>query len=189
MPADSPMTLRAAFDDFKADSWRVTLVDDASAASAVSAQIGAIEWTASASVLLPKVAELLDIPLPRIFVAFWEKAEEIARAVEESRKSPDDSIEATLVDCSTEATLEPYIEIRFKGAAPPKRISIVVSLPLTFRAVKLTIRRGAIVGIAAGECDMDGAIKLGTVTLAKFTKPRRITLAGWNVPFDPPPVS
>lgn len=182
MPADSPATLRAVFDDLKTDSSRVTLADDASVAQGVLAQAGAIEWTASAAVLLPKVAELLDVPLSRIFVAFWHKANEIVRALHESRTSPDDSIEVSLVDCSTEATLEPFIEIRFGGSAPPKRISLTVSLPLTFRAVKLTIRRGALVSVAAGECEMDGAVRLSAVTLAKLTKPLTIKLAGWELP-------
>jgi hypothetical protein len=189
MLADSSATLRAVFDDLKADSSRVTLADDAAVAPAVSAHVGGVAWTATSATLLPKIAELLDIHLSRIFVAFWQKADAIGRALEESRKAPDDSMEESLADCSTEAILEPFIEIRFKGALPPKRIPITVSLPLTFRAVKLTIRGGAIVTIAAGECQMEGEVKLGALTLARLTEPVTITLRGWQVPLDHQPAA
>ncbi len=116
-----------------------------------------------------------------IFVAFWQKADEIARALNESRQSPDVLTEASLEDCSTEVTLKPYIEVRFDGVVPGKRLPITVSLPLTFKAVRLTIQGGSLVGIAAGECEIRGAVKLDDVTLARLKEPMTITLEKWRL--------
>ena len=182
--ADPAATLRGVFDDLKTDSLRVTLADDAAVAAAVSAQLDKVQWHATAAELLPKVAELLDVELSRVFAVFWQQAKEIGPALEESRKSPNVPIQAPLTDCSTDATLEPLIEIRFGGTAPPKRILITVTLPLTFRAVALTIRAGSVVGVAAGECHMDAEVELGAATLAKLKEPVAIALAGWPVPLD-----
>lgn len=176
MPMTPPATLRAVFDDLKPGSSRVSVADDAAVGPAVNAHIGAVEWTASAAVLLPKVAELLDINLSHIFVPFWLKADEIVRALNQSSQSPDVPVEVSLYDCSTEATLEPYIEVRFEGVVPGKRLPITISLPLTFKAVKLTIQGGSFVGIAAGECEIEGAVKLDDVTLAKLKEPLTIRL-------------
>jgi hypothetical protein len=185
MSGTPPVTVRAAFDNLKPDSSRVTLAADEVVGPAVKAHIGAVEWTASAAVLLPKVAELLDIRLSRIFVAFWQKADEIVRALNGSRQSPDDLVEVSLYDCSTEATLEPYIEVRFNGVAPGKRLPITVSLPVTFKGVKLTIQGGSVVAVTAGECEIDGTVKLGDVTLAKLKEPLTITLRQWELPESP----
>jgi len=111
-----------------------------------------------------------------VLVAFWEKADEVDRALRESRKSPDRDIYVSLYDCSTEATLSPFIEIRIGGKTPGKRIPFTVALPMTFKAVELKIRAGAIVDATAGECEMTGSVKLEDLTLAKLKKPVTITL-------------
>lgn len=181
MSRTRPLTVCAVFDNLKPDSPRVALAADGAIGPAVKAHIGAVEWTASAALLLPKVADLLDIRLSRVFVAFWQKADEIVRALNESRQSPDDAVEVSLYDCSTEATLEPYIEVRFNGVAPGKRLPITVSLPLTFKGVKLTIQGGSVAGVAAGECEIGGTVKLDDVTLARLKEPLTITLGQWDL--------
>jgi hypothetical protein len=181
MPTKPPVALRDVFDDLKPGSSRVALTGDEAVAPAVKAHIGALEWTATSSALLPKVAELLDIPLPRIFVVFWQGADEVVRALKESRQSPDDLVEASLLDCSTEATLEPYIEVRLNGVSPGKRLPITVSLPMAFRGVKLTIQNGAFVAVIAGECEIEGEVKLDDLTLAKLKEPLTLTLGQWQL--------
>lgn len=177
MSANSPATLRALFDDLNAQSPRVEMADDASLAKTLKEQAGAIEWTASSSVLVPKVAELLDIRLSHVLVAFWQKADEVARALRESQESPERTIDVSLYDCSTEATLSPFIEVRIAGKSPGKRIAFTIALPMTFKAVQLRIRGGAVVDATAGECEITGNVKLEGLTLAKLKKPVRITFA------------
>jgi hypothetical protein len=181
MPTKPPVALRDVFDDLKPGSSRVAFAGDEAVAPAVKAHIGALEWTATTSALLPKVAELLDIPLPRVFVAFWQGADEIARALKESREAPDDLVEASLLDCSTEATLEPYIEVRLNGVTPGKRLPITVSLPMAFRGVRVTIQNGDFVAVTAGECEIEGSVKLDDVMLARIKEPLTITLGEWQL--------
>lgn len=177
MTTNSPATLRALFDDLDRESARVDMADDASIAKAVKRQGGALEWVATSSSLLPKVAELLDVKLPHIFLAFWQKGEEIAEALRESQRSPERIIDVSLHDCSTEATLSPYIEIRIGGTSPGPRITFTVVLPMTFKAVQLRIKGGALVGAIAGECEMAGEVKLADLTVARLKEPVRIRLA------------
>ena len=176
MSTNSPATLRALFDDLDPGSSNVELADRTSMAHALKQTVGAIEWTATSSLLVPKVAELLDIKLSRLLVAFWQKAEEVDRALHESRQTPDRDIYVSLYDCSTEATLSPFIEVRVGGKKPGKRIPFTVALPMSFKAVELRIRNGAIVDATAGECEITGSVKLEKLTLAKLKKPVTLTL-------------
>src|SRR5580765_2714294 len=105
MPTNSPATVRALFDHLDPGSPNLELARDTSLPEALKKQAGAVEWTATASQLVPKVAELLDIRISRLLVAFWQKADEVDRALRESRQSPDRDIYVSLYDCSTEATL------------------------------------------------------------------------------------
>jgi len=176
MPTNSPATVRALFDHLDPGSPNLELARDTSLPEALKKQAGAVEWTATASQLVPKVAELLDIRISRLLVAFWQKADEVDRALRESRQSPDRDIYVSLYDCSTEATLSPFIEIRVDGKMPGKRIPFTVTLPMTFKAVELKIRAGEIVDATAGECEITGSVKLEELTLAKLKKPVTITL-------------
>jgi hypothetical protein len=181
MAVQPPATLCALFDNLQPGSSRLALEDDAAVARVVQAHIGAVRWTASAAELVPTVAKLLDIPLPHVLVAFWQKADEVARAIEVSRRSPGVVSEVSLSDCSTTATLEPYIEVRLAGVPRGKRIPVTVSLPLTFRAVRLKIADGAITAVSAGECEIGGTIKLVDLTLAKLKEPLTVTLGAWQL--------
>jgi hypothetical protein len=176
MSPSSPATVRDLFDGLNSQSSRVETADEESVSRAMKDAAGAIQWTATASTLVPKIAELLDVALPSILVEFWQKADEVATALRESRESPDETIEVSLYDCSTEATLEPYIEVRLTGKGPGKKIPFTISLPMTFKAVELKIQNGSIVDATAGICEIEGTLSLEKVQLAKLKKPVRIQL-------------
>ena len=170
------MTVGSVFDDLKPGSPNVELAADAAVAKEAKTHAGVIEWKAASSSLIPEVAKLLDVPLPAVFVSFWQKTDEVAAALEKSRKSPGEKIDVSLYDSKTEASFDPYIEVRLNGIAPGKKIPVKVVLPMTFKAVVLTIKKGSIVDAAAGRCDIDGSIKLGSVTVAKLRKPVTVEL-------------
>jgi hypothetical protein len=179
MPAKAtrgPDTLRAVFDDLDPNSPNVELADDATVSSEAKKQAGVIEWTAASSSLIPEIAKLLDIPLPDLLVDFWQKAEEVEAALESSKESSE-PIEVSLYDSETEVSFDPYIEVRLNGVAPGRKIPFKIVLPLAFKGVVLTIRKGSIVDVAGGECAIEGSIKLGAVTVAKLKKPVIVTLA------------
>lgn len=175
MSTKTPATVRALFDDLNPRSSRLEYVEQAALAKALKA-VTAVEWGIASSSLVPKLAELLDIKLSSILVSFWEKADEVTQALRESENDPERSIEVTLYDCTTEATLSPYIEVRLGPKGPGKRIPVAVVLPMTFKAVVLTIKGGKLAEATGGECEINGSVTLLELTLAKLKKPIRITL-------------
>jgi hypothetical protein len=176
-PTKSPQTVRELFGDLKPGSPNVDIAADGDVAEKMKEDLSIVEWTAHASALVPAVAELLDIALPGLFVSFWQKADEVAKALRESRASPEDEMQVSLYDSTTEATLDPYIEVRLNGKAPGKKIPFTVALPLTFKGLSLRIKNGEIVDVVAGECEISGSVKLKDLTLAKLRKPVTIVLA------------
>jgi hypothetical protein len=179
------MTVGSVFDDLKPGSANVDLAHDEAVTEEAKTHLGVIEWNAPSSSLIPEVAKLLDVPLPTVLVRFWQKTDEVAAAIEKSRRSPDESIDVSLFDSTTEASFDPYIEVRLNGIAPGKKIPVKVALPLTFKAVVLTIKNGSIVDAAGGRCEIDGSITLGSVTVAKLRKPVTVPLVPGLLRDDP----
>jgi hypothetical protein len=171
------MTVGSMFDDLKPGSANVELAHEAAVTKEAKTHLGGIEWKATSSSLIPEVAKLLDVPLSTVFVRFWQKTDEVAAAIEKSLRSPDARIDVSLFDSKTEASFDPYIEVRLNGIAPGKKIPVKVALPMTFKAVVLTIKNGSIVDADGGRCEIEGSIKLGSVTIAKLRKPVTIRLA------------
>jgi hypothetical protein len=174
--ANSPETLRAVFDDLRPGSPNIEVADHATVEREAKKEAGAIEWKAASSVI-PEIAKLLDIPLPGLLVGFWQKADEVTAKREESKASPDKKFEVSFRDSKTEATFDPSIEVRLNGVKPGKAIPFKIALPLTFKSVVLIIKNGEIVDAVAGQCLIEGSIKLGAVTVAKLRKPVTLTIA------------
>jgi hypothetical protein len=164
------MTVASVFDDLKPNSAIVELANDAAVTKEAKTHLG-IEWKATSSSLIQEIAKLLDLSLPTLLVRFWQKTDEVAAVIEKSRKSPDETIDLSLFDSKTEASFDPYIEVRLNGIEPGKKIPVKVALPMAFKAVVLTIKNGSIVDAAGGRCEIDGSITLGSVTVAKLRKP------------------
>jgi hypothetical protein len=165
------MTVGSVFDDLKPGSANVELAHDAAVTKEAKIRVGVIEWKATSSSLMPEIAKLLDVPLPTVLVRFWQTTEEVAAAMEKSRRSPNEPIDVSLFDSKTEASFDPYIEVRLNGVEPGKKIPVKVALPITFKAVVLTVKNGSIIHAVGGRCEIDGSIKLGSLTVAKLRKP------------------
>ena len=170
-----PSTLRDVFENLSRDAANVDLAGDEAISAEAKKQAGPVEWAASSS-LVPHVAELLNVPLPEVLVRYWQQADEVAAEIEESKKSPGKR-RVTLLETKTEAAYEPAIQVRLNGAKAGKPIGFKVVIPLTLKGAILVIEGGQIAGVVAGECAIEGAIKLGSLTLAKLKKPVVVSLA------------
>jgi hypothetical protein len=177
----SPDALSAVFDDLRPESPNLDLADEQTVAKEAKHQAGVIEWTAASS-LLPEVARLLNVPLHRLLVGFWQKADEIVAALERSKASPEATLDVTLLDSKTEASFEPFIEVKLNGVSPGKKIPFAIVLPLTFKGVVLAVRNGEIVSASAGECLIEGCINLGALTVARLKNPVTIALGSGQDP-------
>lgn len=175
-------TVAEVFDNLEPASSNLELAAPEVVNAEAKQHAGVVEWVASASSLVPEVAKLLDVQLPDVFVRFWKTLDEVRQKLDESLKGPQDTLSVSMFDSKTEASFEPYIQIRLSGGLPAKRIPGKVTLPLTFTSVVLSIRNGAIVGAIAGHCEIGGEVALGKVTVAKLRKPVPIDLARlWSV--------
>ena len=171
MSPNEPNTLSALFDHLDEESARVELADEASRSKTLKDSVSVVEWSA----LVPTVLELLDIRVSHLLVTYWQKGDAVARALRESAESPDRTVDVSLYDCSTEATLSPVIEVRL-AKSTLKRLQFTVALPMTFKAVQLRLKGGAVIDAIGGECHIGGNLALEGLTLATLKEPVRITL-------------
>ena len=77
-----------------------------------------------------KIAELLEVPIPGIFVTSWKKSDAIRELLDESRKAPDAVMHLELAEHAINSQHKPYIEIRIKNTTVKK---IEFTLKLLFK--------------------------------------------------------
>jgi hypothetical protein len=116
-----------------------------------------IKWTAAMSDLLPKVAELFDIPVSRVFIASWKKAEALREEIEASRQAPEDTFSIWLSEHTMTSEFHPRIDGRV-GGATIKRITFTVRLSLMLQGFELRIKSGKFTHINAGRFGGEGSI-------------------------------
>jgi hypothetical protein len=129
-------------------------------------EVHAIKWKASMPDVVAKVGQLLNVPLPDIWISSWKKVEELNAALEESEKAPDDVTELELGQHTVKTTLHPYISVRI-GKMPEKQIRFEVVLSCNLKGFILTLRRGEIREIATGECVVEGTLEYEGLVLAE----------------------
>jgi hypothetical protein len=130
-------------------------------------EIKTVKWPASMPDLASKIAELFNFELPALLVPCWKKAKELQEALEESRKSPDDTTVLELAEHSITNDYRPYIEIRIAGLPLPKKIEFKVQIVTRLKGINLKIQAGNITEIQAGSCDFEGKVKYQDLTIAE----------------------
>ena len=120
-------------------------------------EIQGVKWTASKFDIAEKVAELLDIKIPSIFLSSWKKSEEIKKILEESIKSPEEKFEINLSEHSITSDHKPYIEVMFKNM-PVYKIEFDLNLSFKLDGFIIKIQNGKIYGIDSGVCKAQGTL-------------------------------
>jgi hypothetical protein len=141
-------------------------------------EVKGIKWAASMPDLTVKMAELLDVQIPGIFVETWRKAEEVKKKLAESRLTPDDTFYAELANHTISTAYHPYISVQI-GKAPIKKLEFTVTASFTMKAFVLKIQNGSIREIRTGSCEAEGELKglgllLANKQLAPLQLPGRI---------------
>ncbi len=131
-------------------------------------EIKKVRWTAKMPALFGKIAELLDIPLPGIMIAAWEKSDEIKKTLGDSRDSPEDTFSVELVEHTLSTEFHPEIEIQV-SKFPPKVLQFVVQLTLELSGIELEIKGGQIRRITTGSCEAGGKLLYDDIVLAERT--------------------
>lgn len=118
--------------------------------------------------IVAKVGELLDIPVPSIFLASWSRADALKSLLEESKQNPDAIMDLELADHTINSQHHPYIEVRIHNAAV-KKIEFTLRLVFNLKGCVLRVQHGVIKEMRAGMCDVQGSMEYGGVTILEKT--------------------
>lgn len=130
----------------------------------VGKELKGVKWVASKFDIAEKVAELLDIKIPSIFLSSWRKSDEIKKLLDQSAKSPEEKFEANLSEHTITSEHKPYIEVMFKNMAVYK-IEFDLNLSFTLHGFILKIQNGIIHGIDPGVCNAQGTLSWENIKL------------------------
>ena len=130
----------------------------------VAKEIKGVKWVASKFDIAEKVAELLDIKIPSIFLSSWKKSEELKKILDESIKSPEEKFEVNLSEHTITSEHKPCIEVMFKNMSIYK-IEFDLNLSFTLESFMLKIQNGNIYGIEPGVCKAQGTLSWEKIKL------------------------
>ena len=130
----------------------------------ITKEIKGVKWTASKFDILEKIAQLLDIKIPSIFLSSWKKSDEIKKILEESAASPEEKFEINLSEHSITSDHKPYIEVMFKNM-PVYKIEFDLNLSFKLDGFSIKIQNGNIYGIDSGVCNAKGTLSWEKIKL------------------------
>jgi hypothetical protein len=134
-------------------------------------EVKGIKWKASMPDLTVKIAELLDVEVPTLFVATWKKAAEVKKKLAESREKPADVIDVELAEHTISTSHSPYITVQF-GKAPVKTLKFTVTASFTLSAFVLKLQNGEVREMRSGHCQAEGKLEgLGLLLAEKKLSP------------------
>jgi hypothetical protein len=110
------------------------------------------------------IGELLNVPIPGIFLASWRKADALKDLLEESKRNPEAIMDLELAEHTINTQHRPYIEIRIHNAAV-KKIEFTLRLVFSVKGCVLRVQHGVIKEMRAGMCDVKGLMEYGGVTI------------------------
>jgi hypothetical protein len=132
----------------------------------IAEEVKKVRWTATMPALAEKLGELLEIPLPGVMIAVWEKSDEIGKTLDDSRNSPEDVFSVELAEHTFTTEFHPEIEIRV-SKFPAKVLKFLVELTLELKGIELKIRKGEILQIKTGSCKAGGKVRYDDLVLAE----------------------
>lgn len=133
----------------------------------IDEEIKGIKWIKFTPDLVKSVGELLNIPIPDLFIDSWKKSKAIQDALNESKQNPEKTIEIELADHPIDSELKPYIEIRVNGIPTPKKIYFKVHITFDLKGFILKIKNGWINEIQTGSCEVTGTFKCEDILIAE----------------------
>jgi hypothetical protein len=120
--------------------------------------------TAALPDVAAKIGELLDVPLPSIFLASWSKADALQKLLKESETNPEAIMDLELAEHTINSEHHPCIEVRIHNAAV-KKIEFTLRLVFNLKGFVLKVQHGKIKEMRTGLCEVEGAMEYGGVTI------------------------
>lgn len=154
----------------------------------VSKEIKEIRWPVTFNEIIRKVEDLLNISIPDIMVAAWNKYRMLLKYTDRGEYSSNETFLVPLAEHTIKSEHKPYIEILINDKSVGK-IDFNINISLTLKGIILKIRDGKIQEIQTGSCKGKGTIKCENfVILEKETEsislPGSINL-GEGIPIVP----
>ncbi len=118
---------------------------------------------------MAKTGELLNISLPEVAGAAWNKYQVLRKYADPKQYPPGETIVAPLVTHIITSIHKPYVEM-LVGDKPVGRVDFEINLELTLEGVLLSIRGGKIVEMRIGSCQGKGRVSCEGVVIAKREK-------------------
>jgi hypothetical protein len=163
--ADPTVTLRNVFALPEADAPERSSAEWKTFQDKLTEEVKGIKTPAMPDVVA-KVGELLDIPIPDIFLASWKKANALQTILDESRKEPETAMQLELAEHTINSQHHPSIEVRIQNTAV-KKIEFTVRLAFNLKGFVLKIQNGAIKEMKTGACEVKGTIEYQGLIIAE----------------------
>lgn len=183
-----PMTVRDVFalpkpgdSQESSDRWRVFQ-------ERIGKEVKGIKRAARAD-LADKVGELLEVPIPDIFLTSWKKSNVLQNLLEESQRSPEAVMNLELGDHTINSQHRPHIEAKIRSN-PVKKIEFILRLVFNLKGFVLKVENGAIREMQTGKCEVRGTLEYQGLTIAEkklapISLPASVALERANVVRQP----
>lgn len=151
-------------------------------------QTKGVGWDIIKTEILEKVEDLLDIGIPDIMVATWNKYRILLKYLDRKKYPANESFLVPLAEHTITSEHHPYLEIMM-NEQPVGKIGFDISVALKLEGIILKIQDGKIKEIFTGTCKGKGTIKCDNLILLEkdtpsFPLPASINL-GQGVPITP----
>ncbi len=151
-------------------------------------QTKGVGWGVIRGEIFEKVEYLLEISIPDILVAAWNKYRILLKYLDRKKYPSNESFLVPLAEHTITSEHHPYLEVRVNDL-PVGKIGFKISVDLTLEEIILKIQDGKITEIFTGTCKGKGTIMCGDLLILKeethsFALPGSIDL-GQGVPITP----
>lgn len=122
--------------------------------------------TAAMPDLAAKIGDLLDVPIPGIFLTSWRKANVLQDVLAESKKTPEAVLNVELGEHTINSQHRPHIEVTIQNRSV-KKIEFILRLVFKLQGFVLKIQNGAIKEMISGKCEVKGTLEYQGLKIAE----------------------
>ena len=141
-----------------------------------------VAWPLACNLIVGKIGDLLNISVPDIMIAAWNKYRTLAQYTDKEKYPPDETYIVTLAEHTVTSEHSPSIEIIFNNV-PIDKIDFDITFSLTFSGINLKIQDGKIMEVMTGTCKGNATVQCENKTIFEketksYTLPGSISLGG-----------
>jgi hypothetical protein len=165
-----PLTLSQFFSlkDKELSPDRLSAIESGEQVSAVKGlvlkQTKGVGWGVIKDEIFKKLVDLLEISIPYILVAAWNKYEILLKYLDREKYPPNESFLVPLAEHCITSEHHPYVEILVNDQ-PVGKIGFDINVALTLEGIILKIQDGKIKEIFTGTCKGKGTISCDNIVI------------------------